>query len=80
MPLLTPMADTLGISRQSAVFAFQLGDGLTNLASPISTTLNGVLAVAEECYEKWIHFYIPLVGIYILMGGMLVLLASLIGY
>ena len=80
MPLLTPMADTLGISRQSAVFAFQLGDGLTNLASPISTTLNGVLAVAEEPYEKWIHFYIPLVGIYILTGGLLILLASLIGY
>ncbi len=80
MPLLTPMADTLGISRQSAVFAFQLGDGLTNLASPISTTLNGVLAVAEEPYEKWIRFYIPLVGIYILTGGLLILLATLISY
>lgn len=80
MPLLTPMSDTLGISRQSTVFAFQLGDGLTNLASPISTTLNGVLAVAEEPYEKWIRFYIPLVGIYILTGGLLILLASLIGY
>lgn len=80
MPLLTPMADTLGLSRQSAVFAYQLGDGLTNLASPISTTLNGVLAVSEESYEKWIRFYIPLVGIYILTGGLLVLLASFIGY
>ncbi len=80
MPLLTPMADTLGISRQSAVFAFQLGDGLTNLASPISTTLNGVLAVAEESYEKWIRFYIPLVGIYIITGTLLILLASLISY
>lgn len=80
MPLLTPMADTLGLSRQSAVFAYQLGDGLTNLASPISTTLNGVLAVSEESYEKWIRFYIPLVGIYILTGGLLILLSSFIGY
>lgn len=80
MPLLTPMADTLGLTRQSAVFAFQMGDGLTNLASPISTTLNGVLAVSEENYGRWFRFYIPLVGIYILTGGLLVLLSRLIGY
>lgn len=80
MPLLTPTADTLGLSRQSTVLAYQLGDGLTNLASPVSTTLNGVLAVSEEPYHKWISFYAPLVGIYILTGGLLVVLASFIGY
>lgn len=80
MPLLTPMADTLGLSRQSAVLAFQLGDGLTNLASPISTTLNGVLAVSEETYENWVRFYAPLVGIYVITGALLIQVAVFIGY
>ena len=80
MPIFTPMADFLGLTRQSAVFAFQMGDGLTNLASPISTTLNGVLAVSDETYDKWIKFYIPLVGIYMIVGSILVILAKITGY
>lgn len=80
MPIFIPMADFLGLTRQSAVYAFQMGDGLTNLASPISTTLNGVLAVSDESYATWIRFYIPLVGIYIVTGGILVMLAKTIGY
>ena len=80
MPLLTPMADSLGLSRQMAVYTFQMGDGLTNLASPLSTTLNGVLALGETTYEKWLRFYFPLVGIYIFVGIILVGCAHAIGY
>ena len=58
MPILTPMADCLGLSRQATVYGFQLGDVLTNLASPISTTLNGVMAVSEITYGQWIKFNI----------------------
>ncbi len=80
MPILTPMADFLGLSRQSAVYAFQLGDGLTNLASPVSTTLNGVMAIGEITYGAWIKFYAPLVGIYLLIGAALTVFAGAIGY
>lgn len=80
MPILTPMADFLGLSRQSAVFAFQLGDGLTNLSSPISTTLNGVMAVSDMEYSQWIKFYLPLVLIYMVAGSGLVILAQIIAY
>ena len=80
MPILTPMADFLGLSRQATVYAFQLGDGLTNLASPISTTLNGVMAVSEITYGQWIRFYAPLVGLYMIVGTLLTLFASIIGY
>ncbi|PKM93219.1 MAG: C4-dicarboxylate ABC transporter permease [Firmicutes bacterium HGW-Firmicutes-1] len=80
MPIMTPMADSLALSRQAAVYAFQLGDGLTNVASPISTTLNGVLAVSEITYEKWIRFYGPLVGIYMGVGALLVVFSEFIGY
>ncbi|MDD4844380.1 MAG: AbgT family transporter [Anaerotignum sp.] len=80
MPIITPMSDFLGLSRQSAVYAFQLGDGLTNLASPISTTLNGVMAVSDITYGMWIKFYAPLVGLYLLVGTILTLLAAIVGY
>ena len=80
MPILTPMADFLGLTRQSAVYAFQLGDGLTNLASPISTTLNGVLALSESNFGEWFRFYIPLVGIHLFVGTALTVFAQLSGY
>jgi uncharacterized ion transporter superfamily protein YfcC len=80
MPIMTPMADFLGLSRQSAVFTFQLGDGLVNLFSPISTTLNGVLAVSDTTYGRWIRFYAPLVGIYMIVGTVFTILAGVIGY
>lgn len=80
MPILTPMADFLGLSRQDTVYAFQMGDGLTNLGSPISTTLNGVMAVSEITYGKWIKFYAPLIGLYIVVGALLTLFAGVVGY
>ena len=80
MPIMTPMSDVLGLSRQSTVFAFQLGDGLVNLVSPISTTLTGVLAISDIPYQKWIRFFLPLVGIYMLIGTAFIILAGVTGY
>jgi len=80
MPIMLPMADYLGLSRQATVFAFQLGDGLVNLTSPISTTLTGVMAVSGISYGKWIRFFLPLVGIYMVIGTLFILLAGAVGY
>ena len=80
MPIMVPMADALSISRQSAVFAFQLGDGLVNLISPISTTLTSCLAVSQIPYGKWLKFFLPLVAIYMLIGTGFILLAAVTGY
>jgi uncharacterized ion transporter superfamily protein YfcC len=80
MPIMVPMSDFLGLSRQSAVLAFQLGDGLVNLTSPISTTLTGVLAVSGISYGKWIRFFAPLVAIYMVIGTFIILLAGAVGY
>lgn len=80
MPIMLPMTDFLGLSRQSAVFAFQLGDGLVNLCSPISTTLTGILALSGISFGKWVKFFYPLVGIYMVIGTIFILLAGAIGY
>jgi uncharacterized ion transporter superfamily protein YfcC len=80
MPIMTPMADCLGISRQATVLAFQLGDGLVNLCSPLSTTLTGVLAVSDISFSKWVKFFYPLVAIYMLIGTAFIILAGITGY
>lgn len=80
MPIMVPMADVLGLTRQSAVFSFQLGDGLVNLISPISTTLTSCLAVSDISYGKWLRFYLPLVGIYMLIGTGFIILAGITSY
>lgn len=80
MPIMTPLADLLGVSRQTAVLAFQLGDGFSNSILPTSSALMGALAVSKIPYEKWLKFVVPLLGIWIIIGGVFIILATLIGY
>lgn len=62
------------------VLAFQLGDGLVNLVSPISNTLVYCLALSGISYPKWLRYYLPLVGIDLLIGTTFLLLAGAVGY
>ncbi len=80
MPLMVPLADALSLSRQSAVLAFQLGDGLVNLVSPISNTLVSCLALSGVAYPRWLKYFLPLVGIYLAAGTGFLLLAGAAGY
>ncbi|NKF50025.1 putative basic amino acid antiporter YfcC [Shewanella sp. WXL01] len=56
MPLMAPLGDLVGVSRQVAVLAFQLGDGLTNLIIPTSASLIGCLGVARIDWLVWAKF------------------------
>lgn len=60
MPIMAPLADVLGLSRQVAVFAFTTGDGLSNTIIPTSGILMGMLGLAGIPYEKWLRFMVPL--------------------
>lgn len=80
MPLMVPLADALSLSRQSAVLAFQLGDGLVNLVSPISNTLVSCLALSGISYPRWLRYFLPLVGIYLAIGTAFLLFAGAVGY
>jgi uncharacterized ion transporter superfamily protein YfcC len=68
MPIMTPLSDLLGISRQTAVLAFQLGDGLTNMIIPTSAVTMGVLTLANIPYEKWFKWMLPLMIIFFLLA------------
>jgi uncharacterized ion transporter superfamily protein YfcC len=56
IPLMAPLADLAGLTRQIAVLAFQLGDGLTNIVVPTSASLVGTLAVARIDFGIWLRF------------------------
>lgn len=57
MPIMVPIADVLGITRQSAVLAFQMGDGLTNLFTPTGSALMAGLAIAGISWGKWMKWF-----------------------
>ncbi len=80
MPIMTPLSDLLGVTRQTAVLAFQLGDGFTNSILPTSSALMGYLAVSKIPYEKWLKFMVPLLGIWISVGAVFLLVATAVGY
>ncbi|GAA5317191.1 MAG: putative basic amino acid antiporter YfcC [Candidatus Pelagadaptatus aseana] len=56
MPIMAPLSDLVGVSRQVAVLAFQLGDGLTNILVPTSAALMGCLGAARVSWGQWIRF------------------------
>ena len=73
MPIMAPFSDVIGVSRQATVMAYQFGDGFTNLITPTSGVLIGVLGVAKIPYEKWFKWVWPLIAIMIVLGFLLLI-------
>lgn len=80
MPIMAPLADLVGVSRQVAVLAYQFGDGFTNILVPTNAVLIGILSMAGVPYDRWLRFLVPLmIQIWIVAGVALVVAVSL-GY
>lgn len=73
MPMMSQFSDLINISRQATVMAFQFGDGFTNMITPTSGVLLGVLSVAKIPYDKWFRWVLPLIIILTLIGFILLL-------
>ena len=80
MPIMAPVADLTGITRQVAVQAFQFGDGFTNCVIPTSGVLMGVLGVAGISYEKYVRWYMPFLVFQIILGCCVVTMMQLFGW
>ncbi|HUP64893.1 MAG TPA: YfcC family protein [Thermoanaerobaculia bacterium] len=73
MPIMAPLADLTGVGRETAILAYQFGDGFTNMIVPTNALLMGMLALGRIPYQRWVRFILPLLGkIYIVL---LILLA-----
>lgn len=80
MPIMAPMADVVGITRQSAVLAFQFGDGFTNVISPTSGYFMAAIAIGGIKWEKWAKWMLPLFLIWTALGAILVAVSVMINY
>lgn len=73
MPIMAPLADVVGLSRQIAVLAYQFGDGFTNIVVPTNPVIIGILAMAGVPYDRWFRFVFPwMVKVWIAAGVALV--------
>lgn len=80
MPILSPVADIVGITQQTTVLATQFGDGLTNVLYPTSGVLMAILAYAKVPYFTWLKFIFPLVIIWTVLAVVFLLIAQFIQY
>ncbi len=79
MPVLVPLSDLLGMSRQVVVLAYQYGAGLCDLITPTNGALLAILAAAGVRYEDWIKFTVPLYLALVALGAVSIAIAIAIG-
>ncbi|WP_254660867.1 YfcC family protein [Bacillus sp. FJAT-27225] len=76
MPIMAPLADMVGVTRQTAVLAFQLGDGFAHILYPTSGYFMAALVIAGVPYQKWFKFYMPLFGQFVTFSIILLIIAQ----
>jgi uncharacterized ion transporter superfamily protein YfcC len=72
MPIMAPLADLVGLTRQTTVYAYQLCE-LTNPVLPTSAVTMGVLGMAKIPWEKWARWFLPLMLILIVLAFLLLI-------
>ena len=80
MPLMTPMADIIGITRQVTVQAFQFGDGLSNLITPLNGTLMGGLAMAHVEFPRYFKWVINIIAGQVFVAAIVTMLLQYVGW
>jgi uncharacterized ion transporter superfamily protein YfcC len=80
MPIMAPLADVVGVTRQVSVLAFQFGDGFSNMILPTNIVLMAILGVAGIPYDRWFRFVAPLLLKLLAAAAVALVIAVLIGY
>ena len=80
MPLMAPIGDLVGVSRQVSVLAFQFGDGFMNMIVPTNPVLMSILGLAGIPYDRWFRFIFPLIVKLLAAASVIMVIAVTIGY
>src|SRR5699024_879154 len=78
LPIMIPVGDMIGLTRQTTVLAFQIGDGVTNIITP---TLGGLMAMLGLCkvpYGRWIRYIFPFTIVAFILSWIALVIAVLI--
>jgi len=79
MPLLVPLSDLIGLSRQVTVLAYQYGAGICELVTPTNGALMAMLAAAGVRFEDWIRFVVPVVVLLYALAAVAIGVAIAVG-
>jgi uncharacterized ion transporter superfamily protein YfcC len=79
MPILVPLSDLLGMSRQVMVLAYQYGAGLCELLTPTNGALMAIIAAAAVRYDEWLRFALPLYGVLAGLGVVAIVIGIAVG-
>ena len=80
LPVMLPLGESLGLTRQITILAFQIGDGLSNLLNP---TLGGLIAMLSMCrvpIDRWVRFIFPVFITLICLSFIALIVAVAINY
>jgi len=80
MPIMIPLSDLLGVTRQTCILSFNFGDGFCNYILPTSTALMGILSAGNVPYDRWMRFMWKMFLIWLGVGAVMVVIAQMIGY
>lgn len=80
MPIMVPLSDVVGLTRQTAVLAYQFGDGFVNAISPTSGFFMAVLVLSGITWDQWARWMLPLFIIWCIEGALFIAGAVIIGY
>ena len=80
MPVMTPLADLSGLTRQTAVLAYKFGDGFSNYIYPHVSSLMGFIGAAGISYDKWMKFMGKLFAMWLFASLLIMMLAYVIQY
>ena len=80
LPILVPLGDVVGVTRQTSVLAYQLGDGFSNVFTPTQGYFLAGLAMIGVSWPRWVRFLWPLQAIWLVLGLALLLVAHAIGW
>jgi uncharacterized ion transporter superfamily protein YfcC len=80
LPIMIPVGELLGLTRQTTILAFQIGDGVTNLFNPALGGLIAMLSICRVPFDRWLRFIFPLVGIIMLVAWIFLLFSVFINW
>ncbi len=79
LPLLVPLSDLIGLSRQVTVLAYQYGAGLCEVLTPTNGALMAILAAAGVRFEDWLRFAVPILGVLFALAAAAIVTAVAVG-
>ena len=80
LPVMLPLGESLGLTQQITILAFQIGDGISNLINP---TLGGLIAMLSMCrvtIDRWIRFIFPVLILILLLSFVVMVIAVATNY